>query len=300
MPDLQAAEHFVLLANPVAGSGAAPRRSEAVASALRAAGARATVHLTAGLADARAGASSAAADGAVVVAAGGDGLVGAVAGTLAAEGGVFGVVPCGRGNDFARELALPDDDAGLARVLLAPGERRVDVLDVAGRIVVGSVATGIDADADARVHRRPRVPVGLAYRLAALRSLAAFRFPTYTVTVDDGEPLRVPAYTVVVANGRAYGAGLQVAPGAVVDDGRLDVVVIGAFSRRGFPRLLEQLRTGAHLARDEVTALRGRTVTVAADRPLHARADGEALGALPLTVSVRPGALRVRSGPLAV
>jgi diacylglycerol kinase (ATP) len=149
------------------------------------------------------------------------------------------------------------------------------------------------------VHRRPRVPVGLAYRLAALRSWPLSAFPTYTVSVDDDEPLHVAAYTVVVANGRSYGAGLQVAAGAAVDDGHLDVVVIGAFPRRGFPRLLEQLRPGAHLARDEVTALRGRTVTVAADRPLRARADGEALAALPLTVSVRPGALRVRCGPVA-
>ena len=285
---------FVLLANPAAGSGGAPRRAEAVARLMRAAGAAAEVHVTADLPDASARARVAAEGGAVVVAAGGDGTVGAVAGAVTREGGVLGIVPAGRGNDFAGELGLPGDDEALARVLLGDRERAVDVLEVAGRTVVGSVATGIDAIADARVHAGSRLPAAAAYPLAALRSLAGFRPAAYAVELDGTVAARGPAYTVVVANAARYGANLRVAHGALLADGQLDVVVIGAFPHRRFPRLLREMRTGAHLARADVTSLRGRTVTVTADRPLQARGDGEALGALPLTVTVRPGALRIR------
>ena len=286
---------FVLLANPAAGTGAAAGRAEAVARLVRAAGAAADVHVTADLPDARARASAAAAGGAVVVAAGGDGTVGAVAGVLAREGGVLGIVPAGRGNDFAGELGLPGDAEGLARVLLGGGERSVDVLEVGGRTVIGSVATGIDAVADARVHARSRLPAAAAYPLAALRSLVGFTVPLYAVTVDGAPALRCAAYTVVVANAARYGGNLRIAHGALLADGELDVVVIGAFPRWRFPRLLRELRTGAHLERPEVTTVRGRTVTISADRPLRARGDGEALGAVPLTVTVRPAALRIRA-----
>ena len=295
MPDPSPPGHFVVLANPAAGGGAAPRCAADVAHLLRAAGARVELHVTADLDDARVRARTAAAGGAVVVVAGGDGTVGAVAGVLVEAGGVLGIVPAGRGNDFAGALGLPEDPEALARVLLAGRERAVDVLDVAGRTVVGSVATGIDAAADARVHARSRLPPRVAYPVAALRSLLGFRFPDYAVALDGAPGFEASAYTVVVANAGRYGAGLHVAPGAQVADGQLDVVVIGAFARRRFPRLLRAMRAGDHVVWPEVTVRRGRSVTVAADRPLSARGDGEALGALPVTVTVRPGALRVRS-----
>jgi len=299
VPEPAATRRFVLLANPAAGRGDAERRAGALASRLRCAGAEAAVAWTLSDEDARARADRAAGAGAVVVAAGGDGLVGTVAGVVAEHGGVLGVLPAGRGNDFARALGVPlDDDEAVARVLLGEGERGVDLLDAGGRLVVGSIATGIDAAADARVHARRdrRLPAQAAYHLAALQSLATFRPPDYAVALDGGPELRVRAFTTVVANAPTYGAGLAIAPQAAVDDGLLDVVVLGALRRWRFPGLLAEVRRGAHADRPEVTVLRGRTATVAADRPLAARADGEALGELPLTVTVRPRALRVRAG----
>lgn len=295
---------FVALANPVAGRGDAPRRAAGVVRALRDAGAAAAdVHVTTGLDDARARVrlALAASPATVVVAAGGDGFVGAVAGAVAGAGGALGIVPAGRGNDFARALGLGEGEGAreAADRLLRVPERRVDLLEAGGRLVAGSVATGIDAAADARVDaaRGLRVPAPLAYRLAALGSLVAWRPPVYEVAVDGGGSVSTRGYTVVVANAATYGAGLRVAPAARVDDGELAVVIIAAFPRRRFPRLLAELKTGAHVGWPEVTVLRGRSVTVAARGAPAARADGEPLGALPLTVRVRPGLLRVRGAP---
>jgi diacylglycerol kinase (ATP) len=292
-------QDFLVLANPVAGRGDAPRRAAAVARELRAAGERAELVVTRDLDHARVRAREA--GGAVVVAAGGDGFVGAVAEQVAASQGVLGVVPAGRGNDLARALGVSDDDDPdtLARGLLAHEEqRRVDLLGVGDRLVAGSVATGIDAAADAWVHgrRAGRLPAQVAYRVAALRSLLRFRPPVYDVRLDGAPALRARAYTVVVANAASYGAGLRIAPGARVEDGLLDVVVIGAFARRRFPGLLAALRTGAHTAWPEVTLLRGRSVRIVADAPLAARADGEPLAPLPIDVEIRPGTLQVRGG----
>jgi len=297
VPERPAAlQEVVLLANPVAGRRQAVARAQALAARLRAGGAPCEVVATASGAGARARAGAAARAGALVVAAGGDGHVAAVATGVVEHDGALAVLPAGRGNDFAAALGVPADDAALARALLAGAERRVDLLDAGDRLVLGSVATGVDAVADATVDalRRARLPAQAAYRVAALAALASFAPAPYAVTVDGGPSFEVLAWTVVVANAATYGAGLRIAPGALVDDGALDVVVLGATARRRFPRLLADVGAGTHGARADVTVLRGTRATVAAGRPLAARADGEPLAPLPLEVALRPAALRVR------
>lgn len=97
----------------------------------------------------------------------------------------------------------------------------------------------------------------------------------------------------MAANSAYYGSGRMIAPGARVDDGMLDVVLIAAAPRRLFFALMNELKTGRHLARPEVRVLRGRTVRIEADRAVPWGADGEVDAVLPVTARVLPGALRM-------
>jgi diacylglycerol kinase family enzyme len=99
--------------------------------------------------------------------------------------------------------------------------------------------------------------------------------------------------TVVAANSGFYGGGMHIAPGASPHDGLLDVVVVAAASKAALVRALPKLYDGTHLELDEVWVLRGRDVRIRSDRPVVAYGDGEPVGDLPLTVTVRPAALRV-------
>jgi diacylglycerol kinase (ATP) len=276
--------------NPAAGRGAALAAAEAVAAALPP-GAVA-VEPTRDTDHAHELAAKACAEGRTVLAVGGDGIAGCVAGAVVAAGGVLGLVPAGRGNDFARQLGLPTDPAGVARVVLAGRTRQVDVLESAGRIVLGSVYAGVDSVANAVANARPRVPAALVYRYAAVRALLSFRPVGFRIAVDGAEWL-TRGYSVVIANSGFYGAGMHIVPTARVDDGLLDVLVIPDSSRWTLIASMREVYTGAHLRRPEVQVRRGRVVELAVERAVPVYADGEPFGAAPLRVAVRPAALRV-------
>ncbi|MQA13755.1 MAG: diacylglycerol kinase family lipid kinase [Pseudonocardiaceae bacterium] len=289
---------FTAVVNPVAGGGRATAALLPVARLLREAGAAVAVHHSRSLEHAGMLARDAAGEGDVVLAVGGDGAVGALAGPVIDADGVLGIVPAGRGNDFARQVGLPGDPARLARILLhAPGTP-VDVITVADRVVVGSVHAGIDSVATELVNRVRFVPGAIAYPAAALGALVAWRPACYTLDLD-GSRHRFHGYTVVAANSGYYGHGLHVAPAARVDDGLLDVVAVHHVPRRTFLAGFRQLPAGTHVNRPEVQLLRGSELALNADRPLHLYGDGEPITRLPATARIRPSALRLLAPALA-
>ena len=247
-----------------------------------------------------------------VVVCGGDGTVAAVAGEAAARGGTVAVVPTGTGNDFARHLGLDLRRPLEALALLDEG--RVAACDL-GRATTADGAvtwfttvanTGFDAEAN-RWANEVRWASGTAvYVLATLRTLATFQ-PVRLRVVVDGGALVGPTWLAAVGNARYYAGGMMITPGAELDDGRLDVCVIGRVSRArfltGFPRVFR----GTHPAIAGVEMRRGRVVELAADGPggdaagLQLWACGEPVGPLPARLEAVPGALRVlvpRGAPL--
>ena len=157
---------FTFLVNPASGGGAAPGAVVPVARLLREAGATVDVTYSPGL-DAMHDLVAAAVDrGDVVVSVGGDGMLSSHAGLVSARGGTLGILPAGRGNDFARMLGLPDSAEGQARLLLQGPARPVDLLAVSGlgrerRLVAGSVYAGVDARAAQIVDRATWLPRSL-------------------------------------------------------------------------------------------------------------------------------------------
>lgn len=295
---------YTFLVNPASGGGAAPGAVVPVARLLREAGATVDVtyspgpHAMVQLVDEAVG------RGDVVVSVGGDGMLSSLAGLVSARGGTLGVLPAGRGNDFARMLGLPSSAEEQATLLLSGPVRSIDLLAVTvgpeRRLVAGSVYAGVDARAAEIVDRATWLPRRLQYPYAALRSLATYQPGSYRVAVDGIEH-EYAAATVVVANSAYYGQGMQIAPPASVEDGVLDVVVIEAAGRIALMRSLPKVYDGGHVALDEVTVLSGKRVDVrgTARSPIPMGADGEPLGSLPglgaapAVVEVVPGALPV-------
>ncbi len=292
---------FAFLVNPLSGGGAAPAAVVPVARALRDAGCTVDVTYSPGQAGCRALVAEAVAREDIVVAVGGDGMAASLAGAVVDHDGVLGIVPSGRGNDFARALGIDPDPAAVAAGLLSGRERRVDVIGVQGaeapeRIVLGSVYAGVDSLASAHVDRAHRLPRSLQYPYAAVRSILEARPATYTVSVDgEQHPRATVCQQGFLNNSRWYGSGMHIAPDARVDDGVLDVVVVGATTRRRLLGSFRRVYDGSHVSLPDVVVLRGREVTVAADGPV-AYGDGERLGPLPVTGRVKPGALRVLGG----
>src|SRR5699024_9299994 len=138
-------------------------------------------------------------DGELVVAVGGDGMVRSVLQPVVDGGAPLGIVPAGRGNDFARQLGLPTDPAVAAHVLLAGYTRTVDVIDVSGEYIAGSVYAGIDSLTTQIANRGGPLPSSVQYPVAGIRALLTGHASRFEVTVD-GAHHAMPAFMVVCAN----------------------------------------------------------------------------------------------------
>jgi diacylglycerol kinase (ATP) len=239
-----------------------------------------------------------------VVIVGGDGTVHAAVNALAGRGVPLGLVPAGAGNDVARNLGLPHDDAAAAigRILTAladPEEalgRPVDAVHTStGRWFAGVLSAGFDAAVNERANRMTRLSGTPRYIAAVLLEVARLRARRYRVTIDR-DTRHLDAVLVTVGNTASIGGGMRLAPDAQVDDGLLDVLVATPLSRFELLRLFPRVFRGTHVTDDHVSIERGRVITIDTDDrlpPPITYADGERFGPLPVTLEVVSGALRI-------
>jgi diacylglycerol kinase (ATP) len=285
---------FTALVNPISGGGKAAQRWTPLAALMTAAGADVRVEMTRGREHAVDTASAAAAEGRVVVAVGGDGLVRDVTEGVVRAGGdaTMAIVPAGRGNDLARALQLPADTDGLATMLLHGTHRRMDVIDLGGTIVPGNVYCGIDSTANKLLNTNRWMPGALLYRVAPVQAILSWRAADFVLTLD-GTTRTVRAHSIVVGNSGAYGRGLRIVPSADPFDGLLDVLIVGDGPRRAIASFMQEAKSGKHVDRAEVEVVRARAVTIAADRELPVAGDGEDLCSTPASMTLLPGAVGV-------
>ncbi|MFI2434117.1 diacylglycerol kinase [Streptomyces sp. NPDC018693] len=289
---------ITLFVNPTAGRGRGADAAQPAASAFRDAGYSVRTVVGEDAPDALARARAAVADGTgALVAVGGDGLVHLALQAVAGTRTPLGVVAVGTGNDFARTLGLPVGAPDTAGRLMAEGLKGSHVRDIdLGRVGDRWFGTVLASGFDSRVNdrgNRMRWPAGRAkYDLAMLAELAAFRPFPYRIRLDGGEVREIEATLVAVGNGSSYGGGMRICPGADPADGLFDVTVVGDCSRRTLLRVFPRVYRGTHVEHSKVTVFRAAEVEIAAPG-VTGYADGEPLGALPLTARCVPGAVRV-------
>jgi YegS/Rv2252/BmrU family lipid kinase len=231
-----------------------------------------------------------------LVVAGGDGTFHHVAQALVGRACALGVVPLGRGNDFAADLAIPEDPAAAFEWALRGPVRRIDVGRVDGRYFTGYCGVGFDSEAARHAHEAPAVFRGpLAYVYAVLRTLLTFKAPTLEVS-HDGGIFQGPAMFAVACNVSRFGGGMRIAPTARFDDGALDLVIARELGKIDLLRVFPKVYSGDHVDHPAVLMSRTTAASIQVDRPLNVACDGESVGRLDggrLEVSIEPAALRV-------
>jgi YegS/Rv2252/BmrU family lipid kinase len=284
---------LALIVNPSAGGGRAGKALPEVQAALTERGLEHHVERTESLAHARQLGRAAADAGETAVALGGDGLIGAVAEGLYGTGGVLGVLPGGRGNDFARTLGIPFEPRAACDVLVTGVVRELDLGEAGGHTFIGIASCGFDSEANRVANETRLVRGNLVYAYGALRALIRWRPATFTIELDGGAPRTATGYTIAAANSRAYGGGMWLAPDASLEDGLLDVVIVGDVPKSRFLRLLPTVFKGEHVRQPEVEVLRCREVRISAERPFELYADGDPIASLPVTVRALRAAIKV-------
>jgi YegS/Rv2252/BmrU family lipid kinase len=288
---------FAILMNPTAASGKPLRLLPEVQRELHTADAPHRVIQTRDLAHATHAARDAADKGEIVVALGGDGLVGTLAGALHGSA-ALGVLPGGRGNDFARALGIPQDIPGACKVLLEGVRKALDLGEANGKSFACIASMGYDSEANRIANEARLVRGNLVYAYAAIRALMAWKPARFTVRLDGREE-RFEGYTVAAANTGYYGGGMHMAPGADPSDGMLEVIFVEQVSKRRFLANLPKVFKGEHVQEDTVKVLRAREVEVTADRPFDVYADGEPITTMPVSIRLVRGGLSVIAPPAA-
>jgi YegS/Rv2252/BmrU family lipid kinase len=229
----------------------------------------------------------------LVIVAGGDGTVNAVAEALLETGLPLGIVPLGTGNDLARTLGIPLDPAAAAAVIGAGATRRIDVGVVNGHPFFNAATIGLSNAAAQRLTgavKRRWGPLGYVLTL-----WDAWRV-THPVAVEldlDGRAERRRSVQLVIGNGRHHGAGMTVAASARIDDHRLDVYSLDPQPWWQAISHVPALRLGRDEAAPGLWRGRAQRVVVTTDTPLRVRTDGEPTTVTPATFEVLPAAVEV-------
>jgi diacylglycerol kinase (ATP) len=287
------AREIALLTNPTSGKGRGTRTAAIALPRLKEAGFRVRSLVGRDPDEALELARASVADGVEsIVVVGGDGMVHLAVQALVGSAASLGIIPAGTGNDLARSLGIPRADPQLAAdVVIGSRTRSIDLARCGATHFATVMAAGFDSLVSERANAM-RWPRGqLRYTLATLSELRVFEPLPYTLELD-GEVHRLEAMLVAVGNGPSFGGGLRIAHGASLDDGLLDVVIIKTMSKAELVRTYPRLYSGSHTRHPKYQHHQVRAVTVAAPG-IVAYADGERLGALPLTVEVQPLSLRV-------
>lgn len=233
----------------------------------------------------------------LVVLVGGDGTVSSVAGLLAGAGVTLGLLPSGTANDFARTLGIPADVAAACAVVARGRVRAVDLGLAGERAYLNVASVGLAAGVtEALTPQLKRRAGTLAYPLATVRAYlehepfrARLEFPA-----GDHEPVELDdLLQVAVGNGRYYGGGNVVAPGADIADQQLDVYAVPRGTTVQRLQVARDFSSGAFVEQDHVLHVTTPAVRLATDPVLPVNLDGELAGRTPLTFRIGERALRV-------
>jgi YegS/Rv2252/BmrU family lipid kinase len=283
---------LTLLVNPVSAHGRTLRLLPAIEQELDSLRIPFRVERTRGLEDGAERALRAVEADEVPVVVSGDGLLGAVGGAMAGAETPLGIVPGGRGNDLARVLGIPEEPVEAVAVIAAGQSRRIDVGEANGKRFLGIVSVGFDSEANRLANETSFMRGNLVYAYAAIRTLLGWKPGRFTIRVGE-ERKRFSGYSVSVANSRAFGGGMFIAPDAELDDGEFDIVTVGEVGKLRFVGNLPKVFKGTHVDEDEVRVFRAAQLELTASRPFPVYADGEHLTDLPASLRVLPRALSV-------
>jgi len=286
----------VIIINPISG-GASPREARARAqlalAVVDAHGDPVEVLMTEAVGHARELAKAAVRRGArLVLAWGGDGTINEVVSALAFDDVPLGIVPAGSGNGLARELGVHSRPERAIADALQAVPRAMDLGEIDGRLFANVAGIGFDAHIASRFATATRRGF-VGYTGITLRALRSYAPQHYRITIDGVETSHL-AILVTIANSAQFGNNARIAPGARVDDGELDLVVVEERSRIATICQVPRLFNGTANRRRGCTNRRIRAVTIESEQPMAYHVDGEPIaGGTRLKARVHPGALMV-------
>jgi diacylglycerol kinase (ATP) len=242
-------------------------------------------------------AAQAAKEGAeLVIAAGGDGTIHAVATGLIRTQSTLGIIAVGTMNNLAHSLSIPDTIEEGCQVIAQGVTRTIDIGVINQRAFVEVAGIGLEAALfpAAEEIKSPGLRSTIQGVINGLRTLFTFKPTILRISLDGRKKRPYKAIEVTICNSPYYGAHFQVAPGTLMDDGLLDVVIYKNFSKLEYLQHAFAISQGRRPFQRKMIHRRVKSMGVESNHPVEIQVDGSPQGYTPATVHVLPGALRVR------
>ncbi|MBE3125816.1 MAG: diacylglycerol kinase family lipid kinase [Acidobacteria bacterium] len=247
----------------------------------------------------------------LVIGVGGDGTMNEIANGFFEDRRIInpeatlGVVPSGTGCDLIKSLNIPAGLKDALKVITEAPSVRMDVGKVRFRSNAGgeedrfflNVADfGLGGEVVRRVTERRLQRKASSYVRCLVTTMVQYKNKRVRIRVD-GKDLPEGEYLIgAVANGKIFGKGMKVAPGARLDDGLFDTVLVRGFRFLEFCRHGWKLMNGSHITHPKVTVVRGSKVEAwpEDDEDVLLELDGDQLGRLPATFEILPRNLLIK------
>ncbi len=231
----------------------------------------------------------------LLVVMGGDGTISDAVDVLADSGVTIGIIPAGTGNDIARSLAILPGDMETAFGRIVKGDTisfDVGLERISGRRFVSFVGCGFPAMVAEEANRMKFMKGSPVFFLSLYKAVLKLRGIPLILTLD-GQRKEMICTSIMIQNTPFTGGGLKVAPGAVINDGYFDVVVVGEIGRLELMRHFPKLYSGRHLDHPAFQLLRGKQSSIELPDNQLISYDGETTRADRLEIEVKPGAIRL-------
>ena len=229
---------------------------------------------------------------------GGDGTVNEVINGAYGFDGVFVTVyPCGSGNDFVKVFGEENYFLDLSK-LINGKPRKVDLMDVNGRLSINMVNLGFDGATAYNMVKFKRLPLVSgkgAYNIALVYSLLFKMKHKCKIYMDNEEVFNGKMLLTAVGNGFCCGGGYYCLPEATVEDGLMDAVAIKTISRLRFITLVKKYKNGTYLHdpkyQNIITFRKCKEVKLVSEKPIAYSIDGECDIANEINITIIPGAI---------
>ena len=209
-----------------------------------------------------------------IVAIGGDGTLNEVACGVVHTPAALGLVPCGSGNGLGRHLGVHGSFRHALRIVRDGRVRAIDTGVAAGHRFCNAMGVGFDAEIARRFNNLPSRGF-TTYLSTGWNTYFGYRPETYSIVGADGVEHRREAFIVAVLNSDQYGNNARIAPGASVDDGRLDLAAIPVMGFAGSGLFLARLFCGDARRHRGVLSTQGTAFTIRRPAPGVIHVDGE-------------------------
>ncbi|UHA74713.1 diacylglycerol kinase [Paenibacillus sp. 481] len=286
-----------LIYNPTSGREEGKRRLADILQRLDSAGIETTTHATEGEGDATRSAADAIDRGYdIIIAAGGDGTLNEVINGMAVKDRrpPLGIIPLGTTNDFARALGIPRNWDDACELIVRQQTRVIDLGRANDKYFINIAGGGSLTEVTYEVPSKMKTMIGhLAYYVKGLEKIGRFRPTELRIEVDGHGVFHEEFMLFLISNTNSVGGFEKLAPGARIDDGLFDILMLKKCNLAEFIRIAGLALRGEHLADPHIIHVQSKYVQVTSPDVVQLNLDGEFGGTLPATFEVLPSHLHI-------